>query len=101
MDNQAFFYGGCYYTEVDEHDLNPVNIDLVMCTFKREEYVVRNIDLIVNNFIKADGYNGSKHFNVKVVDNGQTLPVEKIEIPGCVQVFPNLDVGGSGGFAAV
>lgn len=97
-DSQAFFYGGCYYTEIDENELNPVHIDLVMCTFKREKYVTRNIDLIVNHFMKAKGYNGSNHFSIKVVDSGQTLPVEKIEIPGSVQVFPNLNVGGSGGF---
>lgn len=94
----GFLYKSYYSTKIDKDQLNLVDIDLVMCTFKREKYVMRNIDLIVNYFIKNKKYNGSNHFKIKVVDNGQTLPVEKIEIPGVVRVFPNLNVGGSGGF---
>jgi galactofuranosylgalactofuranosylrhamnosyl-N-acetylglucosaminyl-diphospho-decaprenol beta-1,5/1,6-galactofuranosyltransferase len=98
INQSGSIYNGYYSTEIDKEMLNLVNIDLVMCTFKREKYVTRNIDLIVNDFIKNKNYNGANHFKVKVVDNGKTLPVEKMEIPGIVQVFPNLNVGGSGGF---
>lgn len=98
INQSGHLYNGYYSTEIDKENLNLVNIDLVMCTFKREKYVMRNIDLIVNHFIKNKDYNGSNHFKIKVVDNGKTLPVENVEIPGIVQVFPNLNVGGSGGF---
>lgn len=94
----GLLYNAYYSTEIDKEKLNLVNIDLVMCTFKREKYVMRNIDLIVNHFIKNKNYNGANHFKIKVVDNGKTLPIENVEIPGVVQVFPNLNVGGSGGF---
>lgn len=99
LSDDAVLYDGAYYTNISKELLNKVDIDLVMCTFKREKYVTRNIDLIVNNFIKAEGYNGSEHFRIKVVDNGQTLPVEKMRIPGLVELYPNINVGGSGGFA--
>lgn len=98
INRPGVLYNSYYSTEINEEELNPVDIDLVMCTFKREKYVARNINLIVNHFIKSENYNGSSHFKIKVVDNGQTLPVEKMEIPGIVQIFPNLNVGGSGGF---
>ncbi len=98
INRPGVLYNSYYSTEIGEEELNPVDIDLVMCTFKREKYVARNINLIVNHFIKSENYNGSSHFKIKVVDNGQTLPVEKMEIPGIVQIFPNLNVGGSGGF---
>lgn len=98
LSKNAEFSGGCYFTDIEEKDLNDVNIDLVMCTFKREKYVKRNIDLVVNDFIRASGYNGSSHFKIKVVDNGQTLQPEDIEVPGVVALYPNLNVGGSGGF---
>lgn len=96
--DNSIFYGGRYFTEVDEKKLNKVDIDLVMCTFKREKYVQRNISLIVNDYIKNPLYNGASHFKLKIVDNGQTLDKKAIEIPGLVQVYPNLNVGGSGGF---
>ena len=98
INQPGVLYTSYYSTEIDKEELNPVDIDLVMCTFKREKYVTRNIELIVNNFINSENYNGSHHLKIKVVDNGQTLPLEKLEIPGIVQVFPNMNVGGSGGF---
>lgn len=94
----AAFYESNYYTEILDTDLNPVNIDLVMCTFKREQYIKRNIDLIVNDFLGNDTFNGAEHFHIKVVDNGQTLDPKEIEVPGLVKLYPNLNVGGSGGF---
>ena len=89
-----------YYTDVNETTLNPVNIDLVMCTFKREEYIKRNIKLLKDNFLEAKKYNASGHYNVIVVDNGQTLKKEDIETgDGKVQLYPNLNTGGAGGFS--
>lgn len=98
ISNNVVFYGGCYFTEISPDQLNKVDIDLVMCTFKRETYVRRNINLIVDNYIRQEKYNGARHFRLLIVDNGRTLPAEEIEIPGVVSVYPNLNVGGSGGF---
>lgn len=94
----AYLYDGYYYTEMKDEQLNIVNIDLVMCTFKREKYIKRNIDLIVHDFLQVKKFNGSQHIKIKVVDNGQTLNPKELEIPNLVEIYPNLNVGGSGGF---
>lgn len=57
LSNNVIFYGGRYFTDVSPDQLNKVDIDLVMCTFKRESYVRRNINLIVENYIKQKKYN--------------------------------------------
>lgn len=98
LDNDVIFYEGQYYTDIDFEKLNSIDIDLVMCTFKRETYVKRNIDLIVNHYLSCEKYNGAKHFRIIVVDNGQTLNKNEIEIPNIVKLFPNINTGGSGGF---
>ena len=98
LSNDAEFLGGCYLTEINEQALNTVNIDLVMCTFKREKYVKRNIDLVLHHFVHCHKFNGSHHLKIKVVDNGQSLDPKDIEMPGLVKLYPNLNVGGSGGF---
>lgn len=89
-----------YYTDVDAETLHPVDIDLVMCTFKREEYVKRNIALLKENFLERKKYNASGHYNIIVVDNGQTLDKKDIETAdGRIKFYPNLNTGGSGGFS--
>ena len=89
-----------YYTDIDAEELNPVDIDLVMCTFKREEYIKRNITLLKKNFLERKKYNASGHYNIIVVDNGQTLDEKEIETKdGRIKLYPNLNTGGSGGFS--
>lgn len=93
------FYGGFYYTEIEESSLNPVDIDLVMCTFKREPYLLRNLALITE-FMGNPAYNAAGHIHVKIVDNdeGRVLR-EKVQDTDQIHLYPNLNVGGSGGFA--
>lgn len=98
LQDDSVFYGGYYYTEVLKKDLNPVEIDLIMCTYRREFYLKRNLDLIVNQYLRVKRYNGSAHFHILVVDNGQTLDPKEIVRPGLVDLYPNINAGGSGGF---
>ena len=94
------FLGGSYSTMLDEDALNPVEIDLVMCTFKREPFIKRNIQLLKENFFDGTSYNAAGHFHIKVVDNGQTLDPKEIETAdGSIRLYPNLNVGGAGGFS--
>lgn len=93
------FYGGYYSTNTIEEQINNVEIDLVMCTFKREAFVKRNLELLTNDFFASEKYNGAKHFNVKIVDNGQTLlESEIVTADGKVKLYHNINTGGSGGF---
>lgn len=98
LEEDSILYNGGYFTEIDEKELNDVHIDLVMCTFKREKYIKRNIDLLIHQFFERPSYNGADCFTIRVVDNGQTLSPADIEIPGKVILYSNPNVGGSGGF---
>lgn len=67
---------------------NYVNIALVICTFRREAYVYRNLSLMNANCITN---------SVFVIDNGKTLEMDKIEYQNAF-IIPNKNYGGSGGF---
>lgn len=67
---------------------------IITCTFKREEYIYRNIDLF-NTFLNKNPQFKDK-IKLYVVDNGKTL-ISDIENDS-VKVFPNKNAGGAGGF---
>jgi galactofuranosylgalactofuranosylrhamnosyl-N-acetylglucosaminyl-diphospho-decaprenol beta-1,5/1,6-galactofuranosyltransferase len=67
-------------------------IAAIICTYKREEYVKRNLQ-IIREYISS---NTRSDFNVYIVDNGQSL--DDI-IDDNIQLIPNKNFGGSGGFA--
>lgn len=87
----------CFYTEVDDAIIRPVRLALSTTTFKKEEYIIPNIELV-----KREVFDGiepiSGGFHMYVVDNGGTLDVEALSDDG-VTVVPNPNVGGAGGFA--
>ena len=85
------FYGGGYYTnDSPEHD---VKVGIVICTFKREKYVTANVARI-NKWLNRDDYY-KQRLEVFVIDNGNTLTAEQI---AGANLFPNKNLGGSGGF---
>lgn len=48
-------YSGYYSADIEEDRIRDVNISLVTTTFKKQEYIKRNIDLIKSNVL----YDGS------------------------------------------
>lgn len=93
------FFGGYFGTNIEDNSLHPVEIDLVMCTFKREKFIKRNINLLKENFFDNSKYNAAGHLKIKVVDNGQTLTREEVETEDkSIKLYPNINTGGSGGF---
>ncbi|MBQ8171622.1 MAG: glycosyltransferase [Oscillospiraceae bacterium] len=80
-------YSGTYSANCTPHD---INVCAAICTFRREEYVLDNIK-------KLKAYNFSYINRVFVIDNGRTLDKEKLS-DGIVQIIPNKNYGGSGGF---
>ena len=85
------FHHGNYWS------LNPVrrnaHLTIVMTTFKREEYVRRNLALLSEEILSK--YNDS--IDLLIIDNGQTLASEKL--PEGVRIIPSKNFGGSGGFS--
>lgn len=86
-----------YYAEIEQSQLRKVELSLVTTTFKKEDYVTCNIERIKKDILSSDEPIAS-HFNLHVIDNGRTLSSEELNAPH-VQIHPNPNVGGSGGFA--
>jgi GT2 family glycosyltransferase len=87
-----------YYTAlVEEESLRAVELALSTTTFKKERFIEHNIELIRKQILSC-GDEVSRHFRMFVIDNGRTLDSEKLSGDG-VTVYPNRNVGGSGGFA--
>lgn len=88
-----------YYSAEIEGELRPVNLAIVTTTFKKESYVIGNIDLIKKRiFADQDACNDIKqHLHMYVIDNGRTLDAESLSDTN-ITVVPNRNVGGSGGF---
>lgn len=86
-----------YLTDVPEGSINPINLALSTTTFKNEQYILPNIELVKAGIFKEDGPIRD-HFHMFVVDNGQTLDHTSLS-DELVTVLPNPNTGGSGGFA--
>lgn len=88
--------GGGWYTEVPESVINDVRISISTTTFKKEEYIKRNIDVLERNlFYSSEPCR--EHFRLRVVDNGRTLDPDEFNSE-YVTIFPNDNTGGAGGF---
>ena len=81
----------------------PTSIATVICTYKREDYVCRNLQSLKQIF-ENQSLEVESHLQVFLVDNGQTLDKNeeiqqlKRQCNGKVLVFSNPNAGGAGGF---
>lgn len=80
--------GGGWFADVE---INPVKIGVVICTYRREEYLRRNIANL-SEYIRSLS---DSFFDVFVIDNGRTVEDNFGE---GIFVIPNDNTGGSGGF---
>ncbi len=85
-----------YYADVDPCCIHPVELALAITTFKKEQYVLNNLNLIKEGILSGKEPI-SEHFHVHVVDNGRSLDCNSGS--DCISIHPNPNVGGSGGFA--
>jgi galactofuranosylgalactofuranosylrhamnosyl-N-acetylglucosaminyl-diphospho-decaprenol beta-1,5/1,6-galactofuranosyltransferase len=78
------------YTEQN----NDIKVSVVICTYKREAYVSKNVQLLNRSLLSDDVW--KNRLEVFIIDNGKTL-----EGFGdtSISVIPNKNAGGSGGFA--
>ncbi|EPR37198.1 hypothetical protein dsx2_1141 [Desulfovibrio sp. X2] len=84
------FLGGDVVTD---HEPRPVRLAVVLCTFRREEYLHATVAALL-----ADPDLGERLSAVVVVDNGRTLDPKDFTDPR-VRLVPNRNLGGSGGFS--
>lgn len=88
---KSVFYGGGFHVVADARR---VKIGVVVCTYHREEFLKRNMRLIGEYMSYDPSFNERADFIV--VDNGKTLTKE--ELPDFVNLIPNENTGGTGGF---
>jgi galactofuranosylgalactofuranosylrhamnosyl-N-acetylglucosaminyl-diphospho-decaprenol beta-1,5/1,6-galactofuranosyltransferase len=89
--NSDFQLMGVRYLTPEPPQTEP-RLAIIMPTFKRENYVRRNIDLLGQDVLKR--YAGQ--IELFVIDNGRTL---SLEAPSGARIIPNRNHGGAGGFA--
>ena len=91
------FYGGEFYTEVEEEKIRNVKIAIGICTFKREAYVTKNIGILNEHIIENQNSDLNGHLEVFVSDNGQTLDIDQLSSEK-IHIVKNKNTGGAGGF---
>ena len=93
FDIEALDYSELYdfYYSTRSEILNPVSMGVVITHFNRQQYVLPALDRLKSELL-LDSYFKNK-VSLNVVDNSQNLP----EIDG-VNIIPNENLGGSGGF---
>jgi galactofuranosylgalactofuranosylrhamnosyl-N-acetylglucosaminyl-diphospho-decaprenol beta-1,5/1,6-galactofuranosyltransferase len=96
-EDTCYLHSGWYGTDVDEARVRSVQLAISTTTFKKEQYIVPNIELM-RAAAREEGDPIHGHFHMYVVDNGSTLDAEALS-DDLVTVIPNENVGGAGGFA--
>jgi len=76
----------------DENKTREVSLGIVICTFKKENYIKNTLTTIFE-----DKSLQNKKFKIFVVDNGRTLDEADFINPK-LKLVPNINAGGSGGF---
>lgn len=88
--------------------LRLVNIAVDICTFRREDYVTRNMRSLLDFAGQKNRPEAAEHLHVCIVDNGNTLQNHagmqgllsecRAEQRDIIHVIPNRNLGGAGGF---
>lgn len=94
---EAVIYGGAYGTEIPEEKRRQVKIAAGICTFRREAFVERNLRILRENILENPESPMYGHLEVFVSDNGKTLDRKSLETEN-IHLFPNPNLGGTGGF---
>lgn len=113
--NGVFWFSLVQNEDVPEHMLSgyymgacsksrKVAIGIDICTYKRENYVLRNLKVLCENVLKNHDLQVADSLWVYIIDNGKTLdsfkPIQSYisKQKDRVSVIPNRNAGGAGGF---
>jgi galactofuranosylgalactofuranosylrhamnosyl-N-acetylglucosaminyl-diphospho-decaprenol beta-1,5/1,6-galactofuranosyltransferase len=93
LSNKSFFKEGYYSGKINkEPDI--IKLGVCICTFKREEYVRKNLKNLLDNISQKDS-DLYKKILIYVSDNAQTLQIPENDD---LKIFKNKNTGGAGGF---
>lgn len=93
----SIFYAGAYCSEVSSCQLRNVKLGIGICTFRREEYVRKNLSILRESILENKSSPLYGRMEVFIADNGRTLDPGELCTQG-IQIYPNRNLGGSGGF---
>lgn len=93
LKNNCLFTGGYFNINRINWAKSDIKIAVVMCTYKREEYVYKNVQLLEKYFLQNS--TSTDKFELFLIDNGRTL--ESFDNPK-IHLIPNKNAGGSGGY---
>lgn len=96
-EEETTIFSASYNTNIDYKTLPEVKVAIGICTYKREQYVSRNIERIYNRIINNESSMLHNNLYVFISDNGNTLDKNAIESQ-YIRLKYNLNLGGSGGF---
>ena len=97
LEEDSVFWGGWYEADIEPEHIHDVNIAINICTFKREPFILRNLDILKKYILENPDNDLSGHLQVFISDNGQTLPREELNTK-VIHIVSNKNVGGAGGF---
>lgn len=89
-------YDMYYGARVKDKHIKSPKIAMVTTTFKKEEYIKRNISLLSEHLLSDKRFEDSFYWNI--IDNGRTLDTSLPEDEH-IKIIPNANLGGAGGFA--
>ena len=89
-------YDAYYAVDVEEDKISKPYIALTTTTFKKEDYIEQNINILKEELFEDEEY--KERFCWNIVDNGCTLP-EQTDEKKQIRIFHNKNVGGAGGFS--
>lgn len=92
----TYVYGAEYTSRIEPQNRKYPRITLVTTTFKKESYVKKNIEIFRSEILSDREY--GEYFTWKIIDNGRTLEPGMVK-DSRIEIIPNKNVGGSGGFA--
>lgn len=87
---------GSWETVIPEEKINDVRISIATTTFKKEDYITRNISILERELFYSDEP-AKNHIRLRIIDNGRTLDPDEFNSE-YIHVYPNENVGGAGGF---
>ena len=97
LEDGAEYHGGFYSAEIAPEKLQNVEIAIDICTFRREKFIIRNLDILSQYVLDNKDNELSKHLQVFISDNGKTLDIPTLSNDK-IHIVENKNVGGAGGF---
>ncbi len=97
VEDDSVFYSGQYYINADDYYLNPVQMGIAICTYKREDFITKNINVLEEAILENPNSSLYGFINVFISDNGKSLDINAFKSP-FVHVYHNINAGGTSGF---